>query len=49
VMAGDKEAGTITSAAFDPRNGVCAALALVRVEYLQQPGVLTVNGAAASA
>lgn len=49
VMAGEKEAGTITSAAYDPRNNVYTALAIVRVEHLNQPGTLTVNGAPASA
>lgn len=49
VMAGGKEAGTVTSAAFDHRNNLCVALAYVRVEFLGQPGALTVNGAAAAA
>jgi folate-binding protein YgfZ len=45
IDAGDKKAGTLTSAAFSPAEGRVAALGLVRTEYTQAEVPLTVGGA----
>jgi aminomethyltransferase len=47
VMAGEKEAGAVTSSAYSPRLGKTVALGYLRVELLGGP--LTVEGAAAQA
>ncbi len=45
IDAGDKKAGTLTSAVFSPAEGRVAALGLVRTEYTQAEVPLTVGGA----
>jgi aminomethyltransferase len=47
ILAGDKEAGEITSAAFSPAQGKSVALAVVRGEFIRGNAALTVNGAEA--
>lgn len=47
VMAGDAEAGKITSAAYSDREGAVRALAFVRLQHVQADAALTVGGAEA--
>ncbi|MGC4052013.1 MAG: glycine cleavage T C-terminal barrel domain-containing protein [Paludibaculum sp.] len=47
VMAGDQEAGTLTSAAYSPSGGCVRALAYLRAKFIAPGAGLTVGGAAA--
>jgi aminomethyltransferase len=49
VLAGDREAGEITSAAWSPRHNAVRALALLRAEFARPGSALSVSGAPAQA
>lgn len=48
VMAGDQEAGTLTSAAYSPAEGSVRALAYLRAKFLTPGAGLTAGGGAAA-